>query len=372
MSEKKFIVLGGGGDMGSNAVKYLYKILDNNGKNITIGDNRVDVAKEKASNIDSDIGVIKVDANNHEELVTILKNYDILINCIGPNYKYAVSIAKAAIEAGISGTDICDDSDPTLELYNLNNDDPRCKEVTYIYGLGWTPGLTNICAKRASELLDSVHSFHIAWTGDPASEGLAVVEHTLKILSGNVPSYKDGSWIEVPAGKGVARYGFPEPIGTAKVVDVGHPEPITIPRFIQGLKNVTLKGGLVPWANITYILRNYVKAGKTSTPSDINKAAKDLHELMHSKEGSAFIEDVPSTFRVEAIGTKDGKPATLIYSAVGDMGALTSLPAALGAVLISEDKILNNGLLPPEGCIATEDFIDRYELYGPRINIEWL
>ena len=51
ISEKKFIVLGGAGDMGSNAVRYLYKLLGNKGNNITIADYREDIAKEKAKEI---------------------------------------------------------------------------------------------------------------------------------------------------------------------------------------------------------------------------------------------------------------------------------------------------------------------------------
>jgi saccharopine dehydrogenase-like NADP-dependent oxidoreductase len=378
ISKKRFLVLGGAGDMGSNAARYLYKLLGNKANNITIADYREDVAKEKANKIDAQIKVIKLDADNHEQLVDVLKNYDIVINCIGPNFKYAVKIAKAAIEAEINGVDICDDSEPTLKMYELNKEDPNTSNRVYIYGCGWTPGLTNISAKRSSEVLDSIHTISIAWTGDPTSEGLGVVEHMLMIITGNVPSFQNGDWVEVPAGKGVVKYNFPDPIGRTKVFDVGHPEPITIPRYITGLNEVTLKGAVVPYIVNTYLIDTYVKTGKTSTLEKIHESAIELVEGPEDPEERKAFEEfenslkkVPSTYRVEALGEKNGKPASVIFSAAGGMEELTSLTAALAAVMIAEGKITAKGLIPPEACIPTEEFFQRYQKLGPKINIEW-
>ncbi len=367
----KYIVLGGAGDMGSNAMRYLYKLLGNNGKNITVGDYRVDIAKEKAKKIDSEIDSIKIDANNHNELVNILKSYDVLINCIGPNFKYATLIANAAIDANINGVDICDDSDPTMDLFNLNEKESRCNDIIYIYGCGWTPGLTNICSKRASEILDSIHTLSIAWTGDPSSEGLAVVEHTLKIMTGDVPSFQNGKIIHVPATKGITRYEFPE-VGRARVFDVAHPEPVTLPKYIKGLREVTLKGGLVPHANNMWLINNFIKTGKTSSPEKIHESALEIKKLTKNESLEGFISSVPSTFRVEALGEKDGNPISIIFSAAGGMDELTSLPAALAAVMIGEGKIKERGLLPPEACIPSEEFIQRFQEFGPKITIKWI
>lgn len=365
----KFIVLGGAGDMGSNAARYLYQLLGKKGENITVGDYRADVAKDKMNEIDPRISIVKVDANNDKDLVNLLKNYDILINCIGPNFKYAVKIAKAAAEAKINGVDICDDSDPTLEMIKLNEEDPRFKDITFIYGCGWTPGLTNIISKRASELLDSLHTLSIAWTGDPSSEGVAVVEHMLKIMTGHVKSFQNGELIDVPAGSGIVRVKFPKPIGKAKVFDVGHPEPLTIPLFIDGLKEVTLKGGLIPYWATTFLMEKYVKTGRTTTPEKLHKSAVELQQLAKT-DFEAAIEGVPSTYKVEARGIKDGKPTTISFTGAGGMDELTSLPAALAAVMISEGKITKKGLLPPEACIPAGEFLERYQNYGPKISIE--
>ncbi|MBD3227496.1 MAG: hypothetical protein GF329_04835 [Candidatus Lokiarchaeota archaeon] len=367
--DKKFIVLGGAGDMGSNVVKYLHGLLGGESDNITIGDYRVKIAEKKALAIDEDIKVIKVDANKDRELIKILEEHDILINCIGPNFKYAIKIVEAAARAGINGVDICDDVEPTLKMLELNKTDSIFRDITYIYGCGWTPGLTNILSRRASELLDSLESLLIAWTGDPSSEGIAVIEHMLKIMTGKVASYKDGKIIYIPAGEGIERLKFPRPIGIAKVFDVGHPEPITLPKFITGLKNVSVKGGIVPFWATNFFKKNYVDKNRTNTPEKIHESALELKKLSQTDLKNAIVE-IPSTFKVKATGILEGKIKNIDFSGAGRMEQLTSLPAALAAVMIVEGKINSKGVLPPEASIPTEYFLQEFQKHGVKINIE--
>ena len=82
------------------------------------------------------------------------------------------------------------------------------------------------------------------------------------------------------------------------------------------------------------------------------------------------VVSIPSTFRVEALGEKNGKSTSIIFSTAGGMNELTSLPAALAAMMIAEGKITKRGLLPPEACIPSEEFIKRFQELGPKINIE--
>jgi hypothetical protein len=63
------------------------------------------------SNIITPILKTKVDANQHDELVKVLKEQDLdaLCNFIGPYYKFGPPVAGAAIEAGVPYIDINDD-----------------------------------------------------------------------------------------------------------------------------------------------------------------------------------------------------------------------------------------------------------------------
>ena len=58
------------------------------------------------------------------------------------------------------------------------------------------------------------------------------------------PSFSQGRQVMVGAGTGRQVITFPQPVGPVPVYHTGHPEPITIPRFIPGLEEVTLRGGL--------------------------------------------------------------------------------------------------------------------------------
>ena len=39
---------------------------------------------------------------------------------------------------------------------------------------------------------------------------------------------------------------FLEPLGVCQVRYVGHPQPLTLPKYIKGVKNVIIKGALIP------------------------------------------------------------------------------------------------------------------------------
>ncbi|MFN3591658.1 MAG: hypothetical protein ACK4TG_05680, partial [Thermaurantiacus sp.] len=71
---------------------------------------------------------------------------------------------RAAIEAGVPYVSLCDDYDAAQAVLEL---DLLAKEkgVTVITGLGWTPGLSNVLARRAADQLDEVDEIHVAWAG---------------------------------------------------------------------------------------------------------------------------------------------------------------------------------------------------------------
>src|SRR5690606_17534846 len=146
--------------------------------------------------------------------------------------------------AGVPYVSICDDSDGTRAVLELD-EAARERGVTILTGAGWTPGLTNLLVCRGARLLDTAREAHIAWAASVTdSEGLAVILHTLHMLTGHVPTFVDGKARTVPAGSGRRVVEFPPPMGRVAVFHVGHPEPVTLPRFMPQLQTVTLRGGL--------------------------------------------------------------------------------------------------------------------------------
>ena len=114
----KAIVFGGAGVVGSFAVKYL-STMDTFSK-VIIAD--VDENKAKQIKKTSDkVDYIKIDIMDNKSLISALKEADIVINCIGPFYKFAPKIINATITKGINYVDVCDDYDATEKLLDDYN-----------------------------------------------------------------------------------------------------------------------------------------------------------------------------------------------------------------------------------------------------------
>ena len=66
------------------------------------------------------------------------------------------------------------------------------------------------------------------------------------MILGKIPQYLDGKLEYVEGGSGEEMEKFLEPLGECLISYVGHPQPFTIPRYIQGVKKVVIKGALIP------------------------------------------------------------------------------------------------------------------------------
>jgi len=344
----KIVVLGGCGDMGSYVVRDL---LAHSQAEVTIADYRVERAKAFAAELGPRAEGVFVDAEDPESLQQVLQGADVAVGCIGPFYHFAPKLARAAVRAGVNYVDICDDWGPIEEVFALH-DEAKAAGVTIISGLGWTPGITNLMARAGAAQLDEVESIKIYWGGGAAdSEGLAVVMHVFYAISGEVPTYRGGQWVKVPAGSEKETIDFGEPLGKVEVFHCGHPEPLTIPRYIKA-DTVFLKGGLTPrWNN--RLGEFLVRLGLSKTHQRIARTSRIIHRL----EGIIGAGGVPfSGARVDVIGRKDGQSHTLTYVTIDKMGRLTGIPAAIGALMLAQGKITERGVFAPEGLIEPQPF----------------
>jgi lysine 6-dehydrogenase len=355
----RIVVLGGCGDMGSHVVQDL---LQTSEAEVVIADYRVEVAKEMASKLGERAKAAFVDATDPASLRKVLEGANAAVGCIGPFYKFAFPLAKAALEAGVNYVDICDDYSPVESILAL--DEPaRQAGITIITGLGWTPGITNILARHASRQLDEVEEINIAWTGSASdSKGLAVIMHVFYASTGEVPSWIDGKLVKVKASSGKETVEFPAPLGKVKVSHCGHPEPITIPRYIKA-KTVTLKGALIPdWNN--KILEVFAALKLIDTPAKMERMAK----LIHSIEGIFRVGGIAcSGAKVTVKGRKNGQPKTISYGVADRMGRLTGIPASIGAQWLAKGLIPQKGAFAPEGCIEPEPFLEELAKRGIKI-----
>lgn len=353
------LVLGGTGDMGSGVVEELVKL----GVQVDIGDINTAKAQSIANSLRDigEVGVVRVDASSRDKLANIVKGYDVVVNAIGPFYKHGFAIAETLIVAGKSGIDLCDDHDAAEQILGLSAQAMK-NGVTYITGLGWTPGLSNILAKMGvEELGGEADSVDIGWFGSAAdSRGLAVIMHLFHAMTGEVPMFLDGSITMVRAGSSRVTFEFPV-VGKLKLYYVGHPEPLTISRNLRVLKRVTIRGCLIPeWQ--TDLAKLFVRLGLTSTRWRVEKLSKFINK----------IEDLFRTGGVALSGVKvviERGEKRVSYASVNRMRKLTTAPAALGAHLILQDQIVERGVFPPEAIIETRLFLEKLETMGVTVTM---
>ncbi len=373
----KITVLGGCGTVGRVAAKTLVEL--DMGYEVIVAD----IDEEKAKEVASDLGkenvfAIKVNATDPKSIKKAIKGSDVVLNCTGPFYKFVYKVLETVIEAGINYVDVCDDVDVTEDILKMDKK-ARKADITAVIGMGSSPGVTNLMAKFAADrLLDEVEAVDIyhAHGGEP-TEGAGVIGHRFHCMGMDIPMFLNGKMETVrffeedgiALQEEVEFYRLGENI---RVYPYPHPEQVTIPKFIK-LNRVTNKGAVLPeeYYNLT---KELFRLGLTDTePLQVGEqevAPYDFAIAFLLKERERILKetkfgDQRGCVKVVVTGEKDGKWRRYIFQIASESQALgegTGMPAAMGVVLMTQGKITEKGVLPPEGCINPVDFLSLVQL----------
>lgn len=374
----KALIVGGVGMVGQAVARSL--LNQEVVKKITLGDIVTDESRlhEKLRTSDK-VSLIRIDVNDHEALVQAMKDIDVVVNCAGPFYRTGPAVAKAAIEAKVNYVDICDDYEVINFLFTPELDEAAKKAgVTILTGMGSDPGTNNLIAKYFANKLDRVDEIALYWVigladlGERATWG-AAWDHSLYMNLGNVPQYLDGKIEYVPAGSGDEMVEFPEPLGTCRLRYVGHPQPLTIPRYIKGVRTVTIKGGFLP-AWVDELIKEQKEQGFLSLEPVEVKGVKvvpyDLTRVLWRKiPENRDRGPVASGLKVVVKGEREGKRVTYSCEMVGRTAPGTGIPASIGALMLYSGEVKVKGVVPPEGCIDAEKFVEAFLKRGAKIHL---
>ncbi|RLG84754.1 MAG: saccharopine dehydrogenase [Thermoprotei archaeon] len=362
----RVLILGAAGAVGRACSYFLIK--SNVFEEIILADKRVDVLNKAFKQYSSKNIVIKyIDVNDTESLKKLMKESDIVLNAVGPFYRYGPKILRAAIDAGIDYVDVCDDYDATIEMLNLAEDAIKNK-VRALIGMGSSPGLSNVIARFAADyLLTEIHSIDIyhAHGGEPY-EGPAVIQHRAHSMMIDIPIYLNGKIIYTKLDTDLAKkfeyeVEFPE-IGRYKVYLYPHPETITLPKYIR-IKNRVTNLGLVLPPEYAYLIRTLVRAGLFSDEeievNNIKIKTRDFAIAYILKKRNEILEKSGLTkpvgclmIVVEGVYKGEKYKYTFYSTAKGlGMGEGTGIPLALGGILMKEKLIKEYGVHPPEEVI---------------------
>ena len=369
--------MGGAGHIGSYITRGLREVGDN--WEIIVADINLDAAKGLVDEIGGPSKALRIDAGDIDDMAHAFKGMDLVVGSVGPFYKYGPSMLEAAIKAGVNYMDINDDYDATIKCLDMHEKAVE-KDVLAVIGLGFTPGVTNVIAKLASNEMDKVDDIKTswAWTAIDPTEGPGIIAHYFHASTGLVPTFKNGELVEVPA------LSEPEEISIHKlgrfiVSHVGHPEPITIPRYIEGVKNVSNKGTVWPeymaqaaklFSELGLTSMNKLSIGGSDIPArDIAvRLVMALPEIAPEETLERIFEDAQERYgdyaifgaglNVKVYGYIDGRRALHEYSVVTESAAkATADPLVIGVKQFAEGLIDMKGVYAPEAVVIPDKFL---------------
>jgi saccharopine dehydrogenase-like NADP-dependent oxidoreductase len=355
----RILVLGGAGEMGSVAVTDLLARTDHE---VVVGDLRPDAAAALGHRLGRGVPVRHVDVEDPVSLAGSLDGVDVVVNAT--YMRTNVGVARAAIDAAVHLVDLGSYYPETLQQLDLHDDAVQAG-ARVVPGCGVAPGLTNVLARDAYERLDRLEAVRMySYITHPMTTSPGIVVTRFDASTGTSVVLRDGALEEHPSFSGDEEVEFPPPYGRRHVHLVPHPEPVTLPRYLPGLRDVVFKVGY---------------------PEDENRRIAVLLDLGFDREEPFVLDGVPvlprafaaayvgwrgiapgassaNVKRVVADGERDGRRVRLVYDfAVEQEGAsassvITGTLAAVAADVVAQGG--SPGVLPPEAGLPAGAVLD--------------
>jgi saccharopine dehydrogenase-like NADP-dependent oxidoreductase len=328
----------------------------------------------------------QLDMRNGAETVAVMKNHGAGVAAL----PRAASMAAIplALEAGMPYMDLTRVADEDLEAWTAAY---AGSDGFVILGCGLEPGLTEIMARHLAEQLDRTDELHIQCGGIPEAPspplGYKIVfgGRRLPLRDSTARAVIDGRLVDVP------RYSEPEPavfegVGECEAWHEGFMPWLLEVDALKGLRSGTQK--TVRWPGYSHKVTVLRELGLLSEdPVDVDGVPvipKHVVDAVLFPRVKMAPEDRDiTTFRVTAIGKKDGRPATRTAemfdrydeeTGFTSMARTTAFTAAIGARMTARGDLPHPGqpFVTPEQAIYGDGFdtmIDELDRMGVRFTI---
>ncbi|MDW7681014.1 MAG: saccharopine dehydrogenase C-terminal domain-containing protein [bacterium] len=403
----KVLVFGGSGKIGSAVAWDMAK--DTQITEIGITGRRKQALEEVKAWIGSDRVIPHVlDVNNKLSATKLMKQYDVGAIAL-PDRRTSYKVAHFAIESGLNIVDMLEEyhrrpdaneiegleipDGMTLDEYgDWLHETAIANGVTFVDGMGFAPGLSNVTVGEAIRKMDTAESA-IARVGGIPSKASAqkhplkymitwAFEHVLREYMIKLKVIKDGRVVEVDAIGDRERFRFTKFGKDEQLVCAVTPG---MPSFIFSrpeLKEFAEK--TIRWPGHWEGVDTLKECGLLDIePHDFKGSKIVPREFLLSLitprlrplEGDTDVCVMYNT----VIGSKNGKKVKIEYflwdeadtkNNISSMMRITGFPVAITAKLLLEGEIAAKGIVPPEDCIKGKVY-DRFmeELQKRDINI---
>ena len=376
------ILVVGCGKIGSVAIKDISESMRNT--DVVVADKDEVKAREVSENIGGEnVSWIKLDVSNQKELVSFMKNFDIVLGFLPGNLGY--KLMKACIQAGANLVDVSFTPENPLNL----NEEALKSNVTIVPDFGLAPGISNFLVGNAVKKLDKVNNVYIMVGGLPEKPvpplGYTITwspESLIDEYTRKARIVRKGKMTEVEVLSGLELIDFPE---------VGKLEAF----YTDGLRTLlyTIRNVKEMWEKT---LRYPGHAEKVKLLKDLgffsekpvridglNVVPRKLTaKLFEQKLSKPKVKDVVVLI-VEVSGFQNGEQIRYVYRLLDHydekreitaMARTTAYPASITAQLILRNIVKEVGVIPPEKLGMDDEFSNSFlkelEKRGIKIKVE--
>jgi len=379
----KVLVVGGYGAQGSVICTYLARSSEVS--EIVCAGRNLEKAKRLVERLKSDkMMPKKLDATNSDELTSVAKGMDLVVNATVP--KYNLIIMDAVLKGGANYQDLA--SGPTdIPMDNFvskqleRNKKYEDAGLTALINTGSSPGVTNVLARHAADKLDQVDEIKIRYTGFMETKEFISIwspETAWSDMAEEPFLFENGKLKRVSPFSGQEVYVFPEPFGPQTLFHHHHEEVVTLPRFIgKGLKYVDFKMGDADILTVKTIWEIGLLNDEPINVRGVKVAPRDVFfsaipptltmEEVEQKIKEGILVDAAECGVIEITGEKAGektcytyewptlsiREANKIMPGATQESYATGVPAAIFAWMLGKGEIKNTGVIAPE-CLELE------------------
>ena len=309
-------------------------------------------------------------AEEATSLETLVRGYDVVVN--GLPYRYDMAVTEACVQAGVSGLDLS----TTEEQFDFHERAVQ-KGITFVPGVGATPGVTNLMVQRGSERIDRIEEVDIAFAAFRClAPAPGLLTTTLWEFDPEEPArrrvyFEDGAMRPAPPMTGGREVDFGGAIGSQTAYLVPHPETTTLPTSYPSLHRVAVRGCFAP--QVMRIMSAMLEAGILSGRAVPLKggdvpALEAVHALLWDSPASRQNDLWGYGLSVTVQGLAKGRPrvfqARTRHPSMNDWGGEAAyfknvgIPLAIGAAMIARGETLGRGVLPPERALPQQAFFE--------------
>ena len=366
----KILVLGAG-RMGLAAA---YDLAHSKGVDgVTIADIDEQRAREVAIRADADRVVARrIDVGDRRAIVELMHGHDAVISCV--TYKWNLSLAEAAIEAGANFCDL-GGNNAVVDAELALDAKAREKGIRIIPDCGLAPGMVAVLVAHGAKRFEQLDEVHIRVGGLPQNPKPPLDYQMVFSVEGLINEYvekarvmRGGEIVEVDSMTELETLEFPEPFGKLEAFQTSGGTS-TLPDTFRGkLRELDYK--TIRYRGHCDKFKAMLDLGLgSSEPLVVDRLVLPPRRLFAELLVRNLPHDEPDVVlvRVELAGSGGGSEGRRLRFDIIDyqdektglsaMMRTTAFPASIVAQMMARGDIEATGAIPQERCVPTDIFM---------------